>query len=227
MGKHQRIAVSTNASRSPASNAICCANCGELIGNLETPFVWNDNPVCARCHQKLSGTAKMAVLQTVDYARPGLDSTGVRVDPTDEHEVFRTTLHPLRVFIKPAVAVFFFFIVALRKIGPDELFVLLMVAALFLASAFIRYYFSQFVITNRRIVMKTGWLSWRSFELLLSKVESIQVEQHFIDGMLGSGVVVIHGTGGSSETFRSIRNAVKFREVATEAIERYVSRRSA
>lgn len=31
-----------------------CENCGRGIGNLETPFVWEDKAVCKPCHTKLS-----------------------------------------------------------------------------------------------------------------------------------------------------------------------------
>jgi hypothetical protein len=31
-----------------------CANCGRVIGKLETPHVWRDNVVCAPCHKVLT-----------------------------------------------------------------------------------------------------------------------------------------------------------------------------
>lgn len=31
-----------------------CENCGNPIGKLETPFVWQDHAVCAECHEKLN-----------------------------------------------------------------------------------------------------------------------------------------------------------------------------
>jgi hypothetical protein len=30
-----------------------CANCGEKIGKLETPFLWRDNVVCRRCYDRV------------------------------------------------------------------------------------------------------------------------------------------------------------------------------
>ena len=30
-----------------------CANCGRMIGKLETPHLWNDRVVCAACRQAL------------------------------------------------------------------------------------------------------------------------------------------------------------------------------
>lgn len=37
--------------------------------------------------------------------------------------------------------------------------------------------FSEFVITNRRIIIKTGIISRTSFEMNLSKIESVNVDQ--------------------------------------------------
>jgi hypothetical protein len=37
-----------------ASGVENCANCGEVIGNLETPFVFKEQVVCRKCHQKIS-----------------------------------------------------------------------------------------------------------------------------------------------------------------------------
>jgi hypothetical protein len=32
-----------------------CENCGRVIGNLESPHLWNENVVCAGCHVTLAG----------------------------------------------------------------------------------------------------------------------------------------------------------------------------
>ena len=37
-----------------------CANCGDVVGQLETPMVWHDHVVCARCHAKLAASNRAA-----------------------------------------------------------------------------------------------------------------------------------------------------------------------
>jgi hypothetical protein len=37
-----------------------CANCGERVGAMEQPFVWNDRPVCRRCHRRLTADSNGA-----------------------------------------------------------------------------------------------------------------------------------------------------------------------
>jgi hypothetical protein len=46
-----------------------CANCGGMIGNLETPFAWNNRTVCATCYARLKHAAALAG-DTLPYATP-------------------------------------------------------------------------------------------------------------------------------------------------------------
>ncbi len=46
-----------------------CANCGEHIGKLETPYLWEQYVVCESCYEKLSlAKAKKAPVE-IEYAR--------------------------------------------------------------------------------------------------------------------------------------------------------------
>src|SRR3954452_1593270 len=46
-----------------------CANCGGMIGKLETPFSWNNQVVCATCYARLKHAAALAG-DTLPYATP-------------------------------------------------------------------------------------------------------------------------------------------------------------
>ncbi len=70
---------------------------------------------------------------------------------------------------------------------------------------------SEFVITDRRVVIKIGWLNRDAFEMNLSKIESVTVHQSFIARILGYGTIVITGTGGSKELFHNISNPKEFK----------------
>jgi hypothetical protein len=37
-----------------------CSNCGRVIGNLETPNIWQQHVVCAECHERLAATSAAA-----------------------------------------------------------------------------------------------------------------------------------------------------------------------
>jgi hypothetical protein len=70
---------------------------------------------------------------------------------------------------------------------------------------------SEFSITNRRVVIKTGWIRRKTHETMLSKVETIGVEQSLMGRLLDYGTIVVVGTGGSTEPFRNIAGPLEFR----------------
>ncbi len=70
---------------------------------------------------------------------------------------------------------------------------------------------SEFVITDRRVVIKIGWLNRDAFEMNLSKIESVNIHQSFIARILGYGTIIITGTGGSKELFHNIANPKEFK----------------
>ncbi|MBM9519977.1 PH domain-containing protein [Desulforhopalus vacuolatus] len=70
---------------------------------------------------------------------------------------------------------------------------------------------SEFVITNRRVVIKVGWFNHDAFEMNLSKIESVNISQSFIARILGYGTIIIVGTGGSKEMFHNISKPKEFK----------------
>lgn len=82
---------------------------------------------------------------------------------------------------------------------------------LFIGPALARWS-DEFVITNKRIICKTGIFSRKTFEMNLNKIESVNVDQSFMGRVLGYGSVTIIGTGGTRESFPDISSAVDFRK---------------
>lgn len=78
-------------------------------------------------------------------------------------------------------------------------------------ASYLTYASSEFGLTNRRVIVKSGWLRRQSGEILLSKVESIQANQGIIGRMLGYGSLVIVGTGGTRESLTGIEEPLEFR----------------
>lgn len=77
---------------------------------------------------------------------------------------------------------------------------------------------TEMAVTNRRVLIKTGMGSRRTLDLMLSRVESIGVEETFAGRMLGFGSVVVRGTGGTPESFVMIANPQEFRRSVQEQI---------
>ena len=82
---------------------------------------------------------------------------------------------------------------------------------LFIAPALQRWS-DEFVITNKRVVIKTGLFSRKTFEMNLSKIESVNVDQSVWGRLLGYGSITIIGTGGTRESFDTIQKPLEFRK---------------
>ncbi len=75
---------------------------------------------------------------------------------------------------------------------------------------------TEMAVTNKRVLIKTGLGSRRTLDLMLSRVESIGVEETVVGRMLGYGSVVVRGTGGTPEPFLMIAHPQEFRRAVQE-----------
>jgi uncharacterized membrane protein YdbT with pleckstrin-like domain len=79
---------------------------------------------------------------------------------------------------------------------------------------------TEMAVTNRRVVIKTGLASRRTMELMLNKVESIEVRETAFGRMLGYGTIVVIGTGGTPEPFHKVAHPLEFRSQVQQQIEK-------
>jgi uncharacterized membrane protein YdbT with pleckstrin-like domain len=77
---------------------------------------------------------------------------------------------------------------------------------------------SEFAVTNKRVLIKTGWIRRHSLETLLTKIESIRAEQSVLGRMLDYGTIISSGTGGSKEPFHKIAEPMIFRRRVQDQI---------
>jgi len=78
---------------------------------------------------------------------------------------------------------------------------------------------TEMAVTNRRVVIKVGLVGRRTVELLLTKVESIEVKETALGRMLGYGTIVVIGTGGTPESFYKVAHPLQFRSMVQHQIE--------
>jgi len=135
-----------------------------------------------------------------------------------ENILYRGKLHWV-VFLWPVI----WFIVAIMFFagGGDTaaasgLFVL--IAIVLGIASFINYTTSEFGITNKRVIVKVGFIRRNSIEVLLNKVEGIQVNQGILGRILGFGSITVSGTGGTKDPFHKISAPLEFRRKAQEQI---------
>ena len=70
-------------------------------------------------------------------------------------------------------------------------------------------------VTNMRVVHKTGFITRKTFEMSLDKVESVDVNQSILGRILNYGSVTVRGVGEGAETIEMIASPLDFRNHIT------------
>lgn len=104
--------------------------------------------------------------------------------------------------------------------------VLVGVALLLAVPPAVRYFSSDFAVTDKRVLARMGILHRQSLETLLSKIEGIGVEQDLWGRLLGFGTLTITGTGGTREALPGIPRPLEFRRQVQAQIVVQDERRS-
>ena len=71
---------------------------------------------------------------------------------------------------------------------------------------------TEFAVTDKRVIAKAGLLRRHSLEILLAKIESINVNQSLWGRIFNYGTLVVVGTGGTKEKFPSIAKSAEFKQ---------------
>jgi len=119
----------------------------------------------------------------------------------DERVVFETYYHWM-IYFWPV----FFCVAAIPTMG-----ITLIIGIPSLISAWIARATSEFAITNKRVIIKIGWIRRKTIEMNISKVESVDVAQGIFARIFGWGKITVVGTGGSREPFSMIAKPMEFR----------------
>ncbi len=134
-----------------------------------------------------------------------------------EQLVYRARLH-WAIFLGQAALMAVFLIataVVAATVSDERLafipLALLVITALSGLGKYLTYTTTEFGVTTYRVLIKVGWLNIRSTEILLSKVEAVQIEQNIWGRLLNYGSIIITGTGGTHEVFHMIRATYELR----------------
>lgn len=86
---------------------------------------------------------------------------------------------------------------------------------------------SEFAVTDKRVLIKVGFIGRDSLETLLSKIEAIGVDQHLWARVFNYGTITVIGTGGTHEAFPLIAAPMEFRRQVQAQIVALDSARAA
>jgi hypothetical protein len=136
-----------------------------------------------------------------------------RVLQPGETIAYRAQLHWVIYFVGLVLIVAAIgFAVAAMLLEPETLRLGLMLAALIalflglfqLIRAWIVAVNTEIIVTTRRVIYKTGFISRNTVEMNLDKVESVLVRQGILGRMLDFGTVIIRGVGAGLEPVDNI-----------------------
>lgn len=86
------------------------------------------------------------------------------------------------------------------------------------APGWLRWRMTQYIVTNKRLCVRTGVLRVETTETVLSKVGTIGVEQGLGGRLLDYGTVIVKGLGGGAESLPLIERPHLLRRKVHEAL---------
>jgi uncharacterized membrane protein YdbT with pleckstrin-like domain len=139
----------------------------------------------------------------------------------NETVLYRARLH--RSLYTPSIIIAVLALVAAAfAIGQPPLWWAVLALGVLAAISFLgtwsRSASSEFAVTDKRVIIKVGWIRRRTLETMLAKVEGVGVDQSVSGRLLGFGTITVTGTGGTREEFDRIANPLEFRRQVQAAI---------
>ena len=117
---------------------------------------------------------------------------------SDEKVIFQGKVSPWSMAPVLFFGIFFLFSIPVLGIGLIILSV-------------IDYVTKQVGFTNKRLYIKTGFLSRKSIEISINKIESIQISQGAIGNVLNYGSLIISGAGNPQASIKGVHDPAGFR----------------
>lgn len=168
------------------------------------------NSVSETTFARTEGLVPLAPEQLGPYARSTL--------APDEKAFHKTSLHWIIFarFAGVALLAFLFialpFAIAVQALTGSQIgWFALPLPAFIMLPPTLAFASSELVVTDRRVLIKTGVVQRQTLEMFIARVESVGVDQGFFGRMFDYGTVSIRGTGGSEEPFEAIAHPLEFR----------------
>lgn len=77
---------------------------------------------------------------------------------------------------------------------------------------------TEFVVTNMRVIVKTGLIARNTIELNHRNVESVSLDQGILGRIFGFGTLTLNGTGAGTSPIPWIDNPLEFRKQVLNVI---------
>jgi uncharacterized membrane protein YdbT with pleckstrin-like domain len=70
---------------------------------------------------------------------------------------------------------------------------------------------TEYAVTNKRVVLKTGIVGRKALDLVLAKCEELQIKQSIWGRLFGFGAITVT-TGGATNSYPFITNPLRFKQ---------------
>ncbi len=140
---------------------------------------------------------------------------------TNETIVYKTRLHWWK-FVSGG----FVFLLGLLLMSQSNGFsgFLLFIGLVMLAVAYVNWSSSEFVITNKRVILKTGFIRRQLVEIQLNMAQGLVIEQGILGRIFNFGGVLVT-SGGVRNSFAPMAAPFVFKKEVNEAVETYTVQR--
>ena len=97
--------------------------------------------------------------------------------------------------------------------------VLLLLGLYNIVDAYLNYHASCYILTNKRLIICTGWLVKRTRDILLVRIEGAEISQRLLGRFFGFGMLVIYGVGSSVDILPMLPDPYAFRALVHENMQ--------
>jgi len=140
----------------------------------------------------------------------------------DEQIIFYTQKHII-IFLYPVlltiIAIAAYFYMQGNPILPAVSWAPMLIALIFWAYAALEFGFSEFAVTNKRVMMREGFFTRHANEMRIQAISQVNIEQGLLAQMLGYGTVAINAFG-AFDNYTIIANPVMFQRTVNEQLDK-------
>ena len=118
------------------------------------------------------------------------------------YKIFNIVLQPILL----SIAIFSFIV---NEYYLGGFFIFLSIASLYL---YLTYLFTEYCVTDKRLLKKTGFITRNVQEMNLNSVETVVVSEGIIDRIFKTGSIIVTGRGTQEVSFNFIDNPTQVRD---------------
>jgi uncharacterized membrane protein YdbT with pleckstrin-like domain len=139
----------------------------------------------------------------------------------DERILFRTKKHFIIFLFPLAWTIFSLYATAYMQANP--ILVKLSwapgaAALVFWAYAALEYVFSEYAVTNKRVMMREGFFNRHSNEMRLATISQVNVDQSLLGQMLNYGIVTLQAFG-AADAYPVIARPNEFQKAVNQQLD--------